>query len=82
MLKIHQLIFYKTNKSWTVSLNELFQVLPLFTSQRGIVPPICDALCPISRNTALSEKLRSAITGDKHNVNAKEALQALCFVMH
>ncbi len=25
------------------------------------VPPICDALCPISINTALSEKLQSAI---------------------
>ncbi len=30
----------------------------------GKVPPICDTLCPISINTALSEKLQSAITGD------------------
>ncbi len=37
------------------------------------VPPICDALCPISINTALSEKLRSAITGDIYTVSTKEA---------
>ncbi len=46
------------------------------------VPPICDALCPISINTALSEKLQSTITGDIYNVSAKEALQVLCFGMH
>ncbi len=46
------------------------------------VPPICDALCPISINTALSEKLRSAITGDIYNVSTKEALQVVCFGMH
>ncbi len=39
MLKIHQLFFfYKTNKSRTVSQNELFQILPLFTSSRGKSP--------------------------------------------
>ncbi len=48
----------------------------------GKVPPICDALCPISINTALSEKLWSAITGDIYNVSTKETLQVLCFGMH
>ncbi len=38
VLKIHQLIFYKTNKSQTVFPNELFQILPLFTSPRGKNP--------------------------------------------
>ncbi len=33
MLKIHQLFFYKTNKSWTVFLKELFQILPLFMTR-------------------------------------------------
>ncbi len=42
----------------------------------------CDALCPISINTALSEKLQSAITGVIYNVSTKEALQVLCFGMH
>ncbi len=46
------------------------------------VPPTCDALCLISINTALSEKLRFAISGDICNVRTKEALQALCFGMH
>ncbi len=84
-IMLKNIVFYKTNKSWTVSPNELFQILPLFTSPRGKVPPICDALRPISINTALSEKLRSAITGDKYDVrchNANEALQVLCFGMH
>ncbi len=44
--------------------------------------PICDALCPISLKTALSEKLRSVITGDVYKVSAKEALPVLCFGMH
>ncbi len=49
----------------------------------GESPAHCDALRPISINMALSEKLRSAITGDKYNVrchNAKEALQVLLFL--
>ncbi len=33
------------------------------------VPPICDALCPISINTAQSEKLQTAITGNIYNVS-------------
>ncbi len=45
------------------------------------VPPICDALCSFSINTALREKMRSAITGDIYTVSTKEALQVLCFVM-
>ncbi len=60
---------------------ELFQILPLFTSPRGKVPPICDALCPIRINTALSEKQRSAITGDIYTVSAKEALKNKCCVL-
>ncbi len=73
MLKIHQLFFfYKTNKSRTDSQNELFQILPLFTSSRGKSPAHLWR-CPISINTALSEKLQSAITGDRNNVSTKEA---------
>ncbi len=48
----------------------------LFTRHRGEkVPPICDALCPISINTALSEKLQSAITGD---MSAPKRLYKCC----
>ncbi len=41
--------------------------------------PFVMLLCPISINTALSEKLRSAITGDIYTVSTKEAFQVLCF---
>ncbi len=47
----------------------------------GKVSPICDTLCPISINTALREKQRSAIAGDIYTVSAKEALKNKCCVL-
>ncbi len=90
MLKIHLLIFFIKPINHEQSLQTSCFRFSLCSRHRGEkVLPICDALCPIdsfhvteSINTALSEKLRSAITGDIYNVSAKEALQVLCFGMH
>ncbi len=76
MLKIHKLIFFFYIKALNheQSLQTCRFRFSRCSRHRGEkVPPICDALCPISINTALSEKLRSAITGDIYTVSTKEA---------
>ncbi len=65
ILKIHQLVFLIKPINHKQSLQTSRFRFSLCSRHRGgKVPPICDALCPISINTALSEKMRSAITGD------------------
>ncbi len=63
MVKIHPLIFFIIPINHKQSLE--MSRFSLCTRHWGEkVPPICDALCPISINTALSEKQQSAITED------------------
>ncbi len=83
MVKIHQLFFLIKSINHKQSLRTSCFRSSLCSHHRGEkVPHICDALCSISINTALSEKQRSAITGVIYNVSTKEALQVLCFGMH
>ncbi len=78
MVKIHQLLFFIKPINHKQSLQTSCFRFSLCSRHRGEkVPAICDALCPISINTALSEKLRSAITGVIYNISTKEALQVL-----
>ncbi len=78
MLKIHQLIFLIKPINPEQSLQTSCFRFSLFTSPRGKSPAhLWHTLCPISINTALSEKMRSAITGVIYTVSTKEALRVL-----
>ncbi len=84
MGKIHPFIFLN-NPNKSKSLRTSNSRFSLCTHhRREKFPPFCDDLYPnsIDIDTALSEKLQSAITGDIYNVSTKGAMQVLCILMH